>query len=111
MGADMLLSGIGWKPTKAERKKEWDEQFLARAKRLYEQEQDNKKTAAIAADLLAMAEDTPRDITPLLTFDGTVYVLSGGMSWGDNPSDSFQVFIDICDMIPEKRLMKAGFWK
>ena len=106
MGADFLLIALpNFKRTTA-RKKELLKLIDAK---LYFEDDDEDDTKTLVVD---MPRDTAmsvidtffekyfhqnRDVTEM-SFDNKSYLFSGGMSWGDSPSDSFEVMNEIINI-------------
>lgn len=61
----------------------------------------------VVSEVQAAIENEYRDCTWITVPGWTIY-LTGGMSWGDNPSESFQPFLDLREVIPLAAAI--GFW-
>jgi hypothetical protein len=122
MGADMLLMWVGAKESKEAfnitpvktalkklaalvkkadfKDKEWEE-F-----KMYFSEGDDLKKEAQDAIEVAIGDLGSREVT-YARFEGKIYAITGGMSWGDSPTEAFAHF-DVVMRMPAKILKKAG---
>ena len=118
MGADLIIAAT---TLRTGRKPDWDaaERFIATLTldqidddftgTYDDMEDDEEMRAFLRSALAAFKEiiegDCPRDFTWIDGFGHTIYV-SGGMSWGDSPGDTFDL---ICDLTGAGVLKAAGF--
>lgn len=122
MGADMLLTYIG-----AKRRGKWGDfapikTALKNLKRLvkkddfkkddwndykeYFSEDDDLRKEALDACNIAIDDLDGREVTTMY-WNGNIYAATGGMSWGDAPTEAFAHF-DLINRMPERILKKAG---
>lgn len=66
-----------------------------------------KVNTKVITDAIEILENNPRDVTWIRLPDSngsmiTIY-LTGGMSYGDSPTDSLDIFHDLYELFPEYR--------